>query len=340
MIRRCLSVTIVTVALPLWALTIPIWVPLTLLADGASRLRRLPTLRLGCYLGVYLAHDLAGTGAAGWLWVRGRFGRRLDLEAHRALQGWWANSLLGWAGRFLGLRVEGIDHRELPDTTFVLLSRHASMADAIIPAAVVAGPMDRFVHYVLKRELRWDPALDIVGTRLGNHFVARGGDTVTESAAIEVLAGRAAPNSVLVIFPEGTYATPQSRHRVLESLRRRGDHESATRAERLAHLLPPKPTGTLAMLRGQPGADVVVLGHAGLEGVARLRGLRQQLPLREPVRLRAWRHRRDDLPDDEDGLVAWLHERWEELDHWVESTRTAIRPGAAPGDPGPLVHGR
>lgn len=321
MIRRIVSVATIIVALPLWLITAPLWVPLTLIADLAGGLRRLPTLRIGGYFGVYLLHEWAGTAAAGWLWLRGRFGRRIDLHAHRALQGWWANSLLRWAGPFLGVRIEPVDPVGLPSSTFLLLSRHASMADAILPAAVVAGPMGRFVHYVLKRELRWDPAIDIVGSRLGNHFVARGGDTPAESTAIEHLARRAEPSSVLVIFPEGTYATPQNRSRILDSLRRREEHAAARLAERLAHLLPPKPAGTLAMLRGQPTADVVVLGHAGLEGVAELRGLRRRLPLREPIRVQTWLHRRDDLPNGEDELVAWLHDRWEELDRWVESVR-------------------
>lgn len=319
MIRRVVSITALVVALPVWVLTCPLWIPLALVVDLVGGLGRLPTLRLGTYLGVYLVHDLASTSVAAWLWLRGRFRGRFDRDGYRALQGWWASSLLRWAERLLGIRLEQPDTTALPTATFVMVSRHASMADAIVPAALVAGSMGRFVHYVLKRELRWDPAIDIVGSRLGNHFVARGGDTPAESSAIERLARAAEPDSVLVIFPEGTYATAQSRRRVLESLRRRGEDGAAAAAERLAHLLPPKPAGTLAMLRGQPAADVVVLGHAGLEGVAQLRGLRRRLPLREPVRVRTWHHRRTELPTDEDELAAWLQERWEELDRWVGS---------------------
>jgi hypothetical protein len=91
------------------------------------------------------------------------------------------------------------------------------------------------------------------------------------------------------------------------------------RAEQLRALLPPKPAGTLALLGGRPEADVVVVGHVGLEGVAQLRGLRRRLPLTEPVVVRWWTHRRHELPADEAGLAAWLHHRWEELDHWVPS---------------------
>ncbi|MEL6985029.1 MAG: 1-acyl-sn-glycerol-3-phosphate acyltransferase, partial [Actinomycetota bacterium] len=261
MTRRFLSISAIFLALPLWVVSAPVWLTLTILADVVGRLWRFPTVRLGLFTGVYLTHEWAGTLAAGALWLRGGFGRRLDRDAHRALQGWWANSLLRWAGRLLGVEIEPIDLDGLPTDTFILLSRHASMADAVLPAAVVAGPMGRFVHYVLKRELQWDPALDIVGSRLGNHFVARDGDTANESAAIERLADQAEPASVLVIFPEGTYATPESRARIVASLRRKGADEAAARAEKLQQLLPPRPAGTLAMLRSQPTADVVVLGH-------------------------------------------------------------------------------
>ena len=333
MIRRLVSIPVVLVTLPLWLVTVPIWLPLTVLVDAVSRYWRFPTVRLGLAFGVYLAHDWVGIFGSGWLWVSGRFGRRLDLDAHRALQGWWANSLLTWTRRLLGVRIEPVDLSGLPNSTFVLLSRHASMADAVLPAALVAQQLGRFVHYVLKRELRWDPSLDLVGTRLGNHFVARSGDTAAEADAIEQLARRAEPNSVLVIFPEGTYSTPQARQRVVASLRKRGDDEAAARAEKLEQLLPPRPAGTQAMLRGQPDADVVVLGHVGLEGVAELRGLRRRLPLAEPVRVRWWVHPRSELPDDDDGLATWLADRWEDLDHWVatERARTTddLEPGAA-----------
>ena len=319
--RRVVSFTGVVVALPLWLATSPVWVPITLVADAVSRLRRLPTLRLGLFTGVYLAHNWVGIGAAGWLWTTGRFGRRLDIEAHRRVQAWWASSLLRWAGHLLGVRLEFDDPRHLPSTRFIMLSRHASIVDAVIPARLVAGALDRSVHYVLKRELRWDPSIDLFAGRLGNHFVARGADTEAESDAIHRLAATARADSALVIFPEGTYATPATRTRVIRSLHRQGHIGAAGRAERLETLLPPKPAGTLALLKGCPDADVVVVGHVGLEGVAALKDVRRRLPLSQPVRIRWWTHRRHELPADPHGLAGWLTHRWEELDRWVTSAR-------------------
>ncbi|MGH1491006.1 MAG: lysophospholipid acyltransferase family protein [Acidimicrobiales bacterium] len=322
-LRRTLSIFAVTLGIPLWIGLAPVWIVVALVVDALGGLKRLPTLRLCVYLLVYLFYELIGTISATWLWLAGSAGRSLNLSQHRAVQGWWATGLIRWGGHLLGIRLDLDDPTTLPPDTFILLSRHASMVDAVIPAAVITGQLQRYVHYVIKRELRWDPSIDLFGTRLGNHFVARGQETEIEEQAIAELGEQAQPDSALVIFPEGTYSTPQTRRRVLDSLKRRGDRSLVERAEALQALLPPKPAGTLALLSSQPDADVVVVGHVGLEGVAELPGLRRRLPLTSPVTVRWWTHRRSELPSTDDGLTEWLGERWLELDRWVVETRNS-----------------
>ncbi len=321
--RRTISISAVLIGLPVWLLLSPLWVVVSLAVDAVGKLWRFPTLRLCTYFIAYLCHEWVGIVMATWLWLTGSFGRNLNLDAHRKVQAWWATSLLRWAGRLLGVQLDFDDAAEFPAENFIILSRHASMVDAIIPAAIVADKLERFVHYALKRELRWDPSLDLFGTRLRNHFVARGNDTEVEEAAIYQMAVSAEPGSALVIFPEGTYSTPETRTRVLNSLRKQGNPEVVERAEKLQALLPPKPAGTLALLRGQPEADVVVVGHVGLEGVAELRGLRRRLPLVEPVIIRWWTHARSELPTSEEELAEWLGLRWMELDRWILDNKQA-----------------
>ncbi len=329
--RRLLTIPAVLVALPLLVLTSPVWLVGGALVDLMTGLRRLPTVRLGLFAVVYLAHEWAGVAAAGALWIRERF-RAMVLRQqlhpvatthpYRRIQGWWASSLLRWAGRLVGLRLELPDPTTLPTDSFILLSRHASMVDAILPADVVTKRLGRFAHYVIKAELRWVPNLDLFGHRLGNYFVARDADGDREAAAISRFARTALPDSALVIFPEGTYATPSTRARVIASLERRGDTPLAAYARSLQHLLPPKPAGTLALLAEQPHLDVVVLGHVGLEGVAHLTGLRRRLPLERPVVVDWWRFPRSDIPVDESSRIAWLNDRWRTLDAWVASVDT------------------
>jgi 1-acyl-sn-glycerol-3-phosphate acyltransferase len=323
-LRRLVTIPVAVVALPLLVITSPLWVPLAVAVDLAQGLFRLPSLRLAAMAVVYLAHEWICLALAIGLHVAG-IGRSASpataaqLEPWRQVEGWWVSSLVRWGGRLLGVHFDLPDLAELPQEGYILLSRHASMADAVLPVYLVAGRQQRFIHYVMKRELRFDPVLDIYGRRLANYFITRGAGGDSEAAAIGGMARAALPRSVLVIFPEGTYASPQRRERVRRSLVRRGDADLVALADELHHLLPPKPAGTLAMLAGQPNFEVVVLGHAGLEGLSSLKTLRRQLPLPRPVTIRWWRYPQSDLPTGDEARIAWLNDRWRSLDRWVAS---------------------
>ncbi len=326
--RRLVSILAVLLLLPLAVATAPLWVPTAVVVDLAQGLRRLPSLRLGAMAIVYLGHEwvclalaLGLTAHEAALTAMGR--RPEEPTSWRRVEGWWISSLLVWTRRLLAIRFELPQPPAFPDGGFVLLSRHASMADAVLPVWLLTGLQGRHpraVHYVMKRELRFDPTLDIYGRRLDNHFISRrGADSDAEASALNALSRRVRPGAALVIFPEGTYATPSRRRRIRGSLERRGSTELVELADELRHLLPPKPAGTLALLAGQPAFDVVVLGHVGLEGVSELRGLRRRLPLAEPVTVRWWHHRRADLPAGDAELIAWLNDRWRTLDRWIDS---------------------
>jgi len=327
--RRTVSFTAVGLGLPLLVATSVVWVPITIMADLVSRLFKFPTFRLGLFAVVYLAHEWAGIAAAGTVKVAHVLGRGPHdpvsrTHDYRRIQGWWATSLFAWAGRLLGVRFDLSDPATLPSDGFILMSRHASMIDAILPAHIIAGQLGRFVHYVIKRELLWDPNIDVIGSRLGNYFVARDGDADDEAQAIASIASfarRALPQSALAIFPEGTYATEARRARARASLERNGDSALAALADDLDYLLPPRPAGALAMLNNQPTLDVVIFGHVGLEGVAELSGLRRRLPLQAPVVVRWWTYDRATVPVDDEARIAWLNERWRSLDDWVGSLR-------------------
>jgi 1-acyl-sn-glycerol-3-phosphate acyltransferase len=203
----------------------------------------------------------------------------------------------------------------------------------VLPLFLLTERPDRFVHYVMKRELRQVPNLDVYGHRLGNYFVSRSGDNGDEVKALADFASQALPDSALVIFPEGTYATPAKLDRVRRSLERDGDHHLLALANDLDHLLPPKPAGSLALLDSKPDLDVVILGHVGLEGMATIDGLRRRLPLSAPVVVRWWVHRRDSIPAGEEDRIAWLNHQWRTLDDWVGSVHRANQPPEIVDDP-------
>lgn len=313
--RRVVSISLVVLLLPLCIVLVPVVFVLGSVIDLAGGRRALPTFRLWLYAIVFLTHEWIVAPYAGWLWLRGDFGRSLDMPRHREVQALWVGSLFRWAGRLLDVSVTWPEPGNEPGGKIVVLSRHASMIDAVIPAYYFAFGLDRPIHYVLKRELRWVPSLDIYGHRLGNHFIDRNGNTESEVAAIIELIESAEPNAGIVIFPEGTYATPTSRDRVLLSLERRGDTALVEFARQLRYLLPPKPAGALALL--QRTNDVVIFGHVGLEGVAELQGLRRNLPAERPILTETWSFHIADLPDLDEARIAWLRTQWLALDQWV-----------------------
>lgn len=313
--RRLISIPVVILLLPLCLLLTPVALIYSLVSDFRGGRNALPTFRLWIFTIVYILHEWLVIPLSGVLWVRGGFGRSMDIPLHSRIQGRWVGSLLRWAGRILNVSVTWPDHDAFPDGKVVVLSRHASMIDAVLPAHLFPAQLGRPVHYVLKRELMWLPSLDIFGHRLGNHFVDRSGDTEREVAAIIELIDNAEQNAGIVIFPEGTYSTPGSRARILASLERRSDAELVEYTKQLDYLLPPKPAGAIALL--QRAENVVVFGHIGLEGVSEFKGLRHNLPATHPILTKAWPFHIADLPDLEDARIEWLRERWLALDTWV-----------------------
>ena len=86
----------------------------------------------------------------------------------------------------------------------VVLCRHASLADSLVSAWVVCTNRGLSPRYVLKRELLWDPCLDIVGLRVPNYFVDRGSQqSANELAAVTRLSADLDASDVLSFFPKG-----------------------------------------------------------------------------------------------------------------------------------------
>ena len=73
----------------------------------------------------------------------------------------------------------------------------------------------------------------------------------------------------------------------------------------------------MTLLDGAPEADVVVMGHIGLESFSSISDIVGAVPISDPVVIHLWRHRRTEVPSDPDDQATWLVERWVELDKWV-----------------------
>jgi 1-acyl-sn-glycerol-3-phosphate acyltransferase len=282
---------------------------------------RLPTPRVILFGVVYLGWEIFGVTAATVLWFLAGFGTQLHrsafIRAHRWLQVSWANNLLSAMRMFLRLRVQAEGTDCIAPGPVIVFSRHASMVDTILPAHLITtfGHLD--LRYVLKHELLWDPAIDIVASRIPNHFVDRSGkDTAGELAKIGALAAGMGPTESFTIFPEGSRFTPAKRERAIARLDD-SDPASAAKARSLTHTMPPRPGGVLTVLDAAPDADVIIVAHTGLEGLAGPKDMWKAAPFRKPVQVQLWRVPRTLVPDDEVGRMEWIFDEWAKVDAWV-----------------------
>lgn len=315
---------------------VPLWLPVAVVLDLIRAPRRFPHTRLMGFAVWWAWLELTGLGVAGWLFVSGRV---RDEAAHFALQRWWANGLVVGLRLTCGLVLEPRDTHLVAPGPVIVLSRHASLADALLSVWFVTQPGMK-PHYVLKRELLVDPCLDIVGNRLPNHFLDRtAADSGPELAAIRSIAAAATgPDRCVVIFPEGTRASPEKHTRALARLAER-DPARAARLGRLRHLNPPRPAGTLAVLDGAPTADVVLMWHAGFEGLDTFGGILAAIPGRVPVIVDCVRIPRAEVPEGDVARTAWLDAQWLALDERVDrllAERAARETGAVPGGGAPM----
>lgn len=313
--RRAVTVPAVALAAVALVLFAPLWLPLSLLADLVRGRFRLPTARLLAFAMCWAWLESMGVAAAAGLWLTGQ---RRNQRAHFALQRWWAARLMGALRATTGMRVEAVDAGCLAPGPAVMLCRHASLADSLLSAWIITGHAGMNPRYVLKRELLYDPCLDIVGNRLPNHFLDRQAtDTAPELAALRELATGLRANEIAVIFPEGTRSSPAKRQRAIDAIRER-DPGRADRLAPLRHLLPPRPAGAEALLDGCPTADVVVAWHVGFDGLDTFGGIIRHLSRRPlPVRFHAERVARAELPCGGE-FRTWLDDVWLRMDRSVD----------------------
>jgi 1-acyl-sn-glycerol-3-phosphate acyltransferase len=272
----------------------------------------LPTL--GLLLG-YLWCEVAGIVAAGFLWIRHRDRRRF-LTGNYTLQCWWASTLKRIAERLFDLSFEVTGTDALDGPAAVMLPRHASIADTLIPMVFYAVPRRIRLRYVLKRELLLDPCLDIVGNRLPNYFVSRDGqDTERAVAGIAELARTLEDGEGLLFYPEGTRHSRARRARLKR--RWRDQPDLLAQLERWPQLLPPRLGGTLALLEANPGRDLLFCAHTGFEGSSSFGSLINGAWIGATIRIHFWRTPCSAVPAQPAARREFLFSEWDRMNHWV-----------------------
>jgi 1-acyl-sn-glycerol-3-phosphate acyltransferase len=327
--RRAVAIPLYVFLFFLSLAVLPVILIVTAAVD-AFRGSRWALSRSALFFVFYLGCEALGIAVAAALWVgRPAIARTHYLALNFRLQCWWARTLFGGGQRLFGLRLEvkGLD--QLETGPILLFMRHASVGDTVLPAVLVSSQQGIRLRYVMKRELLWDPCLDIVGNRLPNYFVRRGsGDAAREIAAVRRLAEDLAPDEGIFIDPEGTRFSPERQRRALDRIRRQGDVDLLARAERLRHVLPPRLGGTLALLDADTGADVVFCVHFGFDGIRSFQDFLGGALIDRTIEVEFWRVPAARIPKDRNAQAIWLYDHWSRVDEWVGS-RSEAAAGAA-----------
>ncbi|MCB9478550.1 MAG: 1-acyl-sn-glycerol-3-phosphate acyltransferase [Deltaproteobacteria bacterium] len=296
---------------------------------GLDLVRRARWIAVRClaFLMVYLACETAGILASLGLWLLN--GAWLNISPRRfenanyALQRWWIRTLLGRAQAIFGFGFEiegGVDTSKAP---FLFFARHASLPDVIVPSLLFVMPHRLRVRHVMKKELLWDPCLDIVGNRLPNYFVDRTAtDTASEIAHVASLGRGLGARDGVMIYPEGTRFTEEKRRRILERLREKGDEAMLAYAESLRHLLPPRLSGSTALLEKAKGAAAVFCAHVGFDEITNARDFLNGALVNATIRVRLWRFEADAIPADNEARRRWFLDQWRIMDDWIDCVKT------------------
>ncbi len=306
--RRLLTVSGVFLG---FALCLSLYVPVLLvclLVSVHPALRRLPLV--WTFITCYLYFECAGVLRLSWVWLRHR--RRPDYTVeNRRVQIWWARGLLAMGGLVFRLRFSVTGEEALAGPTAILLVRHTSLGDTVVPLLFFSYPRGaEGIRYVIKKELLISPCLDIAGHRLNTIFVDRSGvNTPQELQRVADMTANAPADESLLIFPEGTRFSNAKKARL-----RRKHPRLAPQLDRWPDLLPPRLGGVDTMLTHNPGKDVVFIAHAGFEGYADLKELLSGSWRLSRVRIHLWRVPGAEVPADHQ---AFLFSQWDRMQETI-----------------------
>ncbi|MEQ8858631.1 MAG: 1-acyl-sn-glycerol-3-phosphate acyltransferase [Pseudomonadales bacterium] len=313
--RRLATIPAFLLLTLLVTLALPVLLPLALLLSLVPACRgAVPTL---LFIAGYLWCETLGVLSALYLWLRHRDRDRF-LTGNYRLQCWWASSLMRIARVLFRLRFHIDAGDALEGAPAIVLPRHASIADTVIPMVFYAIPQRLRLRYVLKKELLFDPCLDIVGNRLPNYFVDRGGqDSERARRGVAGMVRDLGPNEGALIYPEGTRSSEAKR----AALRRRyaDSPEMLAQLDRWSSLLPPRLGGTLALLGANPGRDLLFCAHVGFEGSSHFRSLLNGAWVNQDIRIRFWRVAFADIPTDPDAHGEFVFTQWDRMAREVEA---------------------
>ncbi len=291
--------------------------------------RRFPLLRAYVLVMFYCFWELLGVAAAFGIWILdtilpGRNGDRF-LSWNYALQRLWVYGFAR-AGLFLFSMTFRVETGAYPfgDQPILLLVRHTSLADTILASYLMRIQRDFRLRYVMKRELLWDPCLDIVGHRLPNYFVDRkSANTREEATTIARLADDLQPGEGVILWPESTRFSPEKRTRALAQMREKGNATLLEMASAMQFVLPPRLLGVSSLLERNPELDVFFCAHTGFENAASFKDFFGGAMIGREIRANLWGYPAEAVLREPEAQQQWIYENWQRVDDFVRKTQDA-----------------
>ncbi len=318
--RRSLTVSVLLLVAVLLVATLPISLPVLAITDVLRPTRPWARVRATLAFTWIASCEVVGVAGAFVLWLGFLVHRNASWFAtqNANLQRRWTDALFAGARAIFSMRVvTSGDSEDVAQGPVIVLVRHASSVDTVLSAAVLANPANLRLRYVLKDELLYDPCIDIVGNRLHNAFVSR--SSKADLAQVRQLGYELGRDEGVLIYPEGTRFSAGKLARAKERLRAEG--QLGPVVESLRYVMPPRPGGTLSLLRAACDADVLVVAHTGLEGAASLADVWRGELVGTTLRVDVRRVRASEIPEHARHKPEWLLQQWQRVDHWVAANR-------------------
>jgi 1-acyl-sn-glycerol-3-phosphate acyltransferase len=324
-LRRLVSIPLLLCLTLLTTALLPALILLALLLQLLPACRG--ALRTLAFAFCYLWCETAGVLACFTAWLHAVVTRRRRedpryLASNYQLQRWWVQSLYS-AGLWLyGVRLQISGEDALHGGAPILMPRHASLADTLLPLVCYGLPYNIHLAYVMKRELLWDPCLDIVGHRVPNFFIDRAAeDGSAEANGMAKLLRELPADTGLLIYPEGTRFSNARRERAMRRLQPVVTEQQWQRMQSWRDLLPPRLGGPMTLLRENPGRDLLFCAHLGFEGASHLRNLFSGKWTNALIKVHFWRIPFARIPKGDEALQAFLWTQWDQMQQHVDRLR-------------------
>ena len=319
--RRLISIPALILITALYGIALIPLVPYSIVRDLLRR-RPLLLLRFHVYIFSVLFVHLVGLTHLCFAWFYGlpqSPARKRQIALKVEL--WFIPRCIALAEKIYGMEIILDDIECCSPGPILLLSRHASILDTILPIKILGEAHGMGMRIVQKDILRWNALVDVASHRSPRAFIKRGSNNIErEIGHMKHLLEGIGHGDALVVFPEGSRFTPEKKKRVVAKLQT-NNPIAAARAQSLDSVLPVRPAGTIALMDARPDIDIVFLAHTGLEGANGLNDFVRGALYKRKLRMKFWRVAASDIPQDKDERLEWLHTEWAKVDKWITANR-------------------